>query len=148
MPKVETVNVSSIAEYESACTKFGVLGTYFRGQVHDYPRVLPSLFRPGAVADESFADLVGHLYVECYDILDWQSMREEQQQEYEDSFQPIGPIVDIFPHGSKPGEWPPFPKEPPFKSSWFNYDIDEFKDRLKQSFKNNTSDHSDALLQH
>ena len=75
-------------------------------------------------------------------------MREEQQQEFADSFQPIGPIVDLFPYGSKLAEWPPFPTERPFKWSWFNNDIDEFKEQLKESFKRNTSDHCDALLQH
>jgi hypothetical protein len=148
MSKVETVDVSNIVEFEAACTRFGLSGTYFRGQVNDYPKVLPSLFRPGAASDESLADLIGNLYVSCYGILDWQSMREEQQQEFADSFNPIGPIVDLFPYGSKLPEPPLSREDIPFKLSWFNYDIDEFKDRLKESFKRKTSDHSDALLQH
>jgi hypothetical protein len=61
MSKAEAVDVSSIAEYESVCMRFGVRAAYFRGQVNDYPQVLPSLFRPGAISDESFEDLIGNL---------------------------------------------------------------------------------------
>lgn len=146
MSKIETIDVSSIEEYQFACARFGA-NAYFRGQVNDYPQVLPSLFRAGAISDDTFEKLIVGLYLDCYNIADWHLMQEEQRQEFEDSFNPIGPIVNLFPHGMK-DDGPAFPTEPPFKSSWFNYDIDEFKDRLKESFKQNWSNHSDALLQH
>lgn len=146
MPKVDRIDVASFGEYQSACAKFGATA-YFRGQVNDYPKILPSLFRPSVNSDDSFGQLIVGLYLDCYNIADWHLMQEEQRQEFEDSFNPIGPIVDLFPHGKK-DDGPSFPTEPPFKSSWFNYDIDEFKDRLKESFQENWSNHADALLQH
>jgi hypothetical protein len=100
MSKVDTIDVSNLGEYQSACAKFGATA-YFRGQVNDYPQILPSLFRPGAISDDTFENLIVGLYLDCYNIADWHLMQEEQRQEFEDSFNPIGPIVNLFPHGRK-----------------------------------------------
>jgi hypothetical protein len=145
---IETVEVSSVEQYEDVCTDFARRGkTYFRGQVNDYPQVLPSLFRTGAITDSEFQKLICGLYISCYNIGDWHEIHQKEIERFNENYpDPIPGIFNLSPGGIN-FNWQ-FPSERPFKQSWFNYDLDEFIERVRESFEKDWTKHSDALLQH
>ncbi len=142
-------HVSGFTEYVSICEQLAKQGnTYFRGQVVDYPQVLPSLFRPGAVSNPDFEEMISALYISCYAIGNWQEMWQERLDEFARSFPgPVGVLPDFLP-GGVTYDWE-FP-EPDrlYGLSFFNYDPRQYIDEIRDSFVKNWNRHSDALLQH
>lgn len=95
----EDIVVSSVEEYRSACITLSRENKiYWRGQTSDYPKILPSLFRPGAIVDESFENLIVRLYASCYGIGDWQELQKTRVDDFEDH-QPAGVFPNLFPGG-------------------------------------------------
>ena len=144
----ETIEVSSVEQYKSVCADLARDGeAYFRGQVTDYPKLLPSLFRPGAISDDVFEGLISRLYISCYNIGDWRDIRQKYIDELNKTYpDPVTGVPNLAP-GETTFGWS-FPEEQPFKLSWFNYDIDEFIAKVRESFERDWDKHSDALLQH
>jgi hypothetical protein len=144
----ETIEVFSVEQYEGVCAEIARAGrTYFRGQVTDFPKVLPSVFRPGVVSDTAFEKLISGLYISCYGIGDWHEMHQKQIDDFIARFpDPVNMIPNLLP-GRADYELP-FPTEQPFGLSWFNYDPEQFVEEVRESFVRDWSRHSDALLQH
>src|SRR3989442_13725881 len=118
MPATETIEVSSVEQYKSVCAGFAREGkVYFRGQVTDYPQVLPSLFRPGAISDNAFEELISGLYISSYNIGDWPEMRQKYIDDFNDTYpDPVTGVPSLLPGGTN-FNWP-VPAEQPFKWSW------------------------------
>ena len=142
--------VSSVSEYQQTCAHLGNAGnTYFRGQTVEYPKVLPSLFRNGAIFNGQFEELIGKLYISCYGLGEPSEIRKA----YEDAAGQTWPDPIQFPNIFPPDAEFGFNIEKVgpgqrFGQSWFNYVPEDALVLIKDSFQEHWGNHSDALLQH
>ena len=145
----------SLSEYLSECDQLSTQGAVvFRGQTHDHPQVLPSLFRKNAPSVPSnVAELAARFYVECYGISSWDEIESKRLKRLEDSYNPIGGLFPAQPtmNWEEFAEWA-FGDGPP--TAGFgpgpNYTREDFIFMLRARFEEDDSLalHQDAFLQH
>jgi hypothetical protein len=142
--------VSSIDEYDDVCRQISASGrTFYRGQMTDYPQVLPSLFRPTAIPTFAFEKMIVELFVSAYGVGDPDEYGEGYDKQFEDSFPEPIRFPNFFPSDAQMGF--DIKKAGPgtiFGQPWFNYVPEDALLLLQASLKEHWSDHSDALLQH
>lgn len=142
--------VSSIDQYEDVCTQLCASGrTFYRGDMIDYPQILPSLFRSKGISTFPFEKMIVQLFVNCYGIGEPGEWGDVYDKQFQESFPEPIRFPSMFPPDTEfgfdadkigPGEG--------FGQSWFNYVPEDALLLVRASLKERWSDHSDALLQH